>query len=309
MYVSTAAADAHIPCADMLHLPIYHVGQLHGDVWNGLCVFVLQLYRTMLPCWSTPGYLPHVLHASMIYNDMVQSGHAVDNVSPVATLQCWPPGRSGVWRRRRRLWPPNNINATNCTFRDNRVEGQGGTLYLQGGATHLVSSTITSNFARQQGGGIAFINLCGTSSLACSLHLPPGTTVTNNSAQLGGYVFLSVPDSSSSVALREIEAAAPHAANTAVCSAGVSVAPTRLSVTPTSFRVPSSTGSSGVIKLMADVGQASTRVQAEFCDFSHNDSAYLSGSVEQSGGQGVAVFGSLRLLQASVDTTCCLRVS
>jgi hypothetical protein len=204
---------------------------------------------------------------------------------------------------------PNNINATNCTFRDNLVDGQGGALYLQGGATHLVSSTITSNFARHQGGGIAFINICGASSLACSLHLPPGTTVTNNSAQAGGGVFLSVPDNSSGVALRDIEAAAPSAANTAVYAAGVSVAPERLAVTPTSFRVPSSTGDNGVIRLVADVGQVSARVQVEFCDFRHNDSAYLAGAVEQSTGEGAAVFGSLRLLKASVDTTYCLRVS
>jgi hypothetical protein len=203
---------------------------------------------------------------------------------------------------------PNNINATNCTFANNRVEGQGGGLYLQGGATYVDSSTITSNFARQQGGGIAFINICGASSLACSLHLPPGTTVTNNSAQSGGGVFLSVPDNSSS-ALREIQAAAPSAANTAVYSAGVSLAPERLAVPATSFTVPSSTGDNGVINLVADVGQASTRVQVELCDFSHNDSAYLTGAVEQSGGQGAAVFSSLRLLKASVDTTYCLRVS
>jgi hypothetical protein len=202
----------------------------------------------------------------------------------------------------------NNINATNCTFANNRVEGQGGGLYLQGGATYLESSSITSNFARQQGGGIAFINICGAASLACSLHLPPGTTVTNNSAQSGGGVFLSVPDNSSGIALREIQAAAPSAANTAVYSAGVSLAPERLAVAATSFKVPSSTGDNGVINLVANVGQASTRVQVELCDFSHNDSAYLTGAVEQSGGQGAAVFSSLRLLKASVDTTYCLRV-
>ena len=73
--------------------------------------------------------------------------------------------------------------------------------------------------------------------------------------------------------------------------------------------MPSSTGDNGVIGLIADVKQASVRVQVEFCDFSHNDSAYLTGSVEQSLGRGQAVFRSLRLLKGSVDTTYCLRVS
>jgi hypothetical protein len=190
------------------------------------------------------------------------------------------------------------------------VEGQGGALYLQGGTTHLVSSSITSNTARHQGGGIAFINLCGSSSLACSLHVPPGTTIANNSAISGGGIFLAVPRDSdiSGVDLAQMQAAAPSDSNSAVYSAGVSAAPSKLLVSQRAFRVPSSVGDNGVIQLAVDVGQASTRVQVEMCDFSSNDSAYLTGAVERSAAGGRAVFQSLRLLRGSANTSYCLRV-
>jgi hypothetical protein len=56
------------------------------------------------------------------------------------------------------------------------------------------------------------------------------------------------------------------------------------------------------------VGQAGVRVQVERCDFESNDSAFLTGAVAQSVGEGRTAFKSLRLLMGSVDTTYCLRV-
>jgi hypothetical protein len=62
----------------------------------------------------------------------------------------------------------------------------------QGGLTQVYATNVTGNNARQQGGGIAFVNICGSSS-SCALELLNGTTVEGNSAQSGGGVFVAVP--------------------------------------------------------------------------------------------------------------------
>jgi hypothetical protein len=162
-------------------------------------------------------------------------------------------------------------------FRNNFVEGQGGALHLQGGSTSLNSTIITGNHARQRGGGVAFENICGSRSLACNLRLGDGTVVEGNSAEAGGGVFLATPENRG-VDIREIEGRAPADRNRAVYSAGVSVAPSMLNVSNRYFTVPSSTGDNGRIGVRAHVGQPQVKVAVEFCDFSHNDVAYLTGA-------------------------------
>jgi hypothetical protein len=100
--------------------------------------------------------------------------------------------------------------------------------------------------------------------------------------------------------------------NTAVYSAGVSVAPFLLAIDRTDFRVPSSTGENGLTPLVARVGpQGSIRVLVEFCDQYKNDKAYLTGVVELSGDDrnGTAEFRTLRLLIGTKGRTYCLTVS
>jgi hypothetical protein len=180
---------------------------------------------------------------------------------------------------------------------------------LQGGLTQLHATNVTGNNARQQGGGIAFVNICGSSS-SCALELLNGTTVEGNSAQSGGGVFVAVPGNTG-VNLTQISRSAPGDKNTAVYSAGVSVAPFLLAIDRTDFRVPSSTGENGLIPLVARVGQGSIRVLVEFCDQYKNDRAYLTGVVESSGGDrnGTAEFRTLRLLAGTKGRTYCLTVS
>jgi hypothetical protein len=179
---------------------------------------------------------------------------------------------------------------------------------MQGGLTTLYATNVTGNSARQQGGGIAFANICGSSS-SCALNLLNGSAVEANSAQSGGGVFIAVPGNTGANKT-QLAAAAPADKNTAVYSGGVSMAPSWLGVNRADVHVPSSTGVNGLIPLEARVGQGSIRVLVEFCDLYQNDRAYLTGVVEKSGADrnGTTQFRTLRLLAGTTGRSYCLMV-
>jgi hypothetical protein len=178
---------------------------------------------------------------------------------------------------------------------------------MQGGANELNDTRITNNTAQQRGGGIVFANNYNTSS--CYLRLS-NTTLRGNHALSGGGIFVAVPGNGG-INITQLEQAAPASGNTAVYSAGVSIAPLQLAIDTAEFQVPSSAADNGLIPLVVYAGEAFVRVQVDFCDNNTDMEAYLSGAVEksQADGRGTTEFRALRLLDGTVGRVYCLRVS
>jgi hypothetical protein len=207
-----------------------------------------------------------------------------------------------------------------CTFTGNQA-GTGGGVYQSGGTSSFRASTISSNRAQQQGGGISFQDVCGqgpdtdAENMQCSLAVA-GTTITRNTALVGGGIFIATPGTQGINISQLMQSTARCGGNVAVYAKNVAIAPKQDSlaiVQYTNEAVASSTGATGAMGLVVSADQNSTRLQVEFCSVEERGVAYLtgieSGTAPTSNTSVYATsFAGLRLMGGADNTSYCLRV-
>jgi hypothetical protein len=178
----------------------------------------------------------------------------------------------------------NIMLCRNCTFNgNNATTGEG--VYQSGGTTTFASSTISANRAPQQGGGIAFTDVCGEGSIAhalasaCSLTVAAGTAIAHNFALVGGGVFVATPGTRGTNTSELMIATARGGGNIAVYSADVALAPGHNSLALAQYAkeaVASSIGTTGEMGLVVSADRTATRL--------HVDNMWSSAGLRSVGG-------------------------
>jgi predicted outer membrane repeat protein len=138
----------------------------------------------------------------------------------------------------------NAMLCQNCTFTGNEATTGGG-VYHSGGSNTFAASTFSSNRAQQQGGAIAFQDVCGRRSsadadssaptTACSLSVTKGTTIGRNTALVGGGIFVATPGTRGINSSELLMATGRAGGNVAVYSPDLALAPGHDSLALTSY--------------------------------------------------------------------------
>jgi hypothetical protein len=218
----------------------------------------------------------------------------------------------------------NTMLCHNCTFTRNEATMGGGVYQSGGNNTFASSSAFSLNRAQQQGGAVAFHDICGdasyvgaqhnVSATACLLNVTAGTAIAGNTALVGGGVFVATPGTrginTSQLAI------ATAGGNAAVYAEDLAIAPGRESLALTRLTkdaVASSIGKAGAMGLVVSADQNSTRLQVEFCRVEGRGGAYLTGieSVTVPTSNKTlysASFEGLRLMRGADNASYCLRV-